>query len=57
MKIKYKNSNSISFLHTLNGSAFALPRILSTLLENNQFNSHIRVPKVLIPYVDFDKIY
>jgi len=58
MKIKYKNSNNcINLLHTLNGSALALPRILAALLENNQAKYFIKVPKVLIPYTKFDKIF
>jgi seryl-tRNA synthetase len=42
--------------HTLNGSALALPRILAALLENNQEEGAIRIPKVLQPYCGFDKI-
>ncbi len=42
--------------HTLNGSALALPRIVATLLENNQTADGIRIPKALIPYCGFDKI-
>lgn len=58
MKIKYKNSNNcINLLHTLNGSALALPRILAALLENNQAKYFIKVPKALIPYTKFDKIF
>lgn len=37
--------------HTLNGSALALPRILASILENNQTEEGIRVPKVLVPYM------
>ncbi|MEJ2004392.1 MAG: serine--tRNA ligase [Cyclobacteriaceae bacterium] len=43
-------------LHTLNGSALALPRIMAALLENNQADDHIRIPEVLVPYTGFDKI-
>jgi seryl-tRNA synthetase len=42
--------------HTLNGSALALPRILAALLENNQVEGAIRIPKVLQPYCGFDVI-
>ena len=42
--------------HTLNGSALALPRIVATLLENNQTAEGIRVPKALIPYMGMDII-
>ncbi len=42
--------------HTLNGSALALPRIVAALLENNQTDLGIKIPKVLIPYTGFDYI-
>ncbi|WP_185864623.1 serine--tRNA ligase [Blattabacterium cuenoti] len=56
LKIRYKNKGKIKLCHTLNGSALALPRIIAVLLENNQTNTHINIPKVLIPYTGFDKI-
>jgi len=44
-------------LHTLNGSALALPRIVAALLENNQTEKEgIRIPAVLHPYTGFDRI-
>ena len=46
-----------TLLHTLNGSALALPRILAALLENNQTpDGTIRIPDVLIPYCGFGVI-
>ncbi|CCG99192.1 seryl-tRNA synthetase [Fibrella aestuarina BUZ 2] len=45
-----------TLLHTLNGSALALPRIVAALLENNQSPDGIRIPKVLVPYCGFDVI-
>ena len=42
--------------HTLNGSALALPRIVAALLENNQTEIGIKIPKALIPYTGFDRI-
>lgn len=57
LKLRYKNSEGkIELLHTLNGSALALPRILASILENNQAGDHIKVPAVLIPYTGFDRI-
>ena len=41
-------------MHTLNGSALALPRIVAAILENNQTKKGIKIPKVLIPYTGFD---
>jgi seryl-tRNA synthetase len=34
----------------------ALPRILATILENNQTEDGIKVPEVLMPYTKFDWI-
>lgn len=58
LKLRYReDSNSKPQLaHTLNGSALALPRIVAALLENNQTEDGIRIPKVLAPYCGFDII-
>ena len=57
LKLRFKDENKKNRLaHTLNGSALALPRILASLLENNQTESGINIPKVLVPYTGFDKI-
>lgn len=48
--------NKKALLHTLNGSALALPRIVAALLENNQTEDGIRIPAVLRPYTGFDII-
>lgn len=57
LKLRYKNKEGkTQLLHTLNGSALALPRIVAALLENNQSKDGIRIPKVLIPYTGFDVI-
>ena len=42
--------------HTLNGSALALPRIVAALLENNQCEEGIRIPKALQPFFGDDMI-
>lgn len=57
MKIRYKDDNGKSVLvHTLNGSALALPRIVAALLENYQTAEGIKVPDCLIKYTGFDII-
>ncbi len=57
LKLRYKNKEGkIQPLHTLNGSAIALPRIVASILENNQTPNGILIPKVLIPYTKFDII-
>lgn len=56
LKLRYKKDNQTQLLHTLNGSALALPRILASILENNQTSEGIHIPKVLVPYAGFDRI-
>ena len=56
MQLRYRNSEkSINMVHTLNGSALALPRIVSALLEAYQEeNGKVRVPEVLKPFLGRD---
>ena len=57
LKLRFKDENKKSQLvHTLNGSALALPRIMAALLENNQTPEGIKIPDVLVPYTGFDMI-
>lgn len=57
LKLRYKNKEGkTQLLHTLNGSALALPRIVAAILENNQTKEGIKIPKVLVPYTGFDMI-
>jgi len=56
LKLRYKVDGKTHLLHTLNGSALALPRIVAAILENNQGKDGIKIPEVLIPYTGFDKI-
>ncbi len=57
LKLRYKNKEGkMQLLHTLNGSALALPRIVAALLENNQTREGIKIPKVLVPYTKFEMI-
>lgn len=54
LRLRYRNKErKTELLHTLNGSALALPRILATLLENNQSPEGIRIPEALQPYTGF----
>jgi seryl-tRNA synthetase len=51
MKIRYKNSQGkTQLVHSLNGSSLALPRIVAALLENNQTENEILLPRVLHKY-------
>ena len=57
LKCRYKNKEGKNTLvHTLNGSALALPRIVATILENNQTPEGIKMPKAIVPYLGFDMI-
>lgn len=57
LKLRYKNKEGkTQLLHTLNGSALALPRIVAGLLENNQTKEGIRIPKALVSYTGFEMI-
>ena len=54
MKCRYRDDNGkTQLVHTLNGSALALPRIIASLLENHQTAEGIRMPKALQPYTKF----
>ena len=57
MKIRFRDENKKTRLvHTLNGSALALPRIVASLLENHQSPEGINIPAALQPYTGFDRI-
>jgi seryl-tRNA synthetase len=57
LKLRFRNADGKTQLaHTLNGSALALPRIVATLLENNQTENGIKIPEALVPYTKFEWI-
>ncbi|MCR9101762.1 MAG: serine--tRNA ligase [bacterium] len=56
MKLRFKDGKSTRLAHTLNGSALALARIFAALLENNQTENGIIIPKALQSYTGFDLI-
>jgi seryl-tRNA synthetase len=56
LMLRHKVDGKTELLHTLNGSALALPRILASILENNQTPEGIKIPKALQPYCGFDLI-
>ena len=57
LQLRYKDKNGKKqSVHTLNGSALALPRVVAGLLENFQTPEGIQIPKVLVPYTGFDRI-
>jgi len=51
LKCRFKDVNGKTQLaHSLNGSSLALPRILASILENNQTEHGIKIPQVLHKY-------
>jgi seryl-tRNA synthetase len=56
LKCRFKSEGKTQLVHTLNGSAMALPRIMAALLENNQTENGIRIPAKVAEYAKFDLI-
>lgn len=57
MKLRFRDSDKkTTLVHTLNGSALALARIVAALLENNQTPNGVVIPKALSAYTGFDII-
>ena len=57
LKCRFKGSDGKpQLVHTLNGSALALPRIVAALLENHQDENGIRIPKALQAFCGFERI-
>lgn len=56
LKLRTKVDGKTQLLHTLNGSALALPRILAAILENNQTEEGINIPEVLQGFCGFKSI-
>ncbi len=52
MNLRYQAKEGLKFVHTLNGSGLATPRLLIALIENNQQkDGSIKIPKVLWKYI------
>ena len=57
LKCRYKDATGkTQLVHSLNGSSLALPRILASLLENNQTQEGIKIPVVLWKYFGSEMI-
>jgi len=57
LKIRYRTDDGNRFVHTLNGTAVAVGRILISLMENHQQeDGSIRIPEALASYTGFDAI-
>ncbi len=57
LNIRYRVKDGLEFVHTLNGTAFAIGRTLIAIIENyQQKDGSIEVPKALQKYTGFKKI-
>ncbi len=57
MNCRYQGKDGLKFVHTLNGSGLALPRLMIAIIENNQqADGSVKIPKVLWPYTGFKEI-
>jgi seryl-tRNA synthetase len=57
LNIRFRGEGGTEYVHTLNNTALASPRILVAILENyQQEDGSIKVPDVLIPYTGFSEI-
>ncbi|MFA5878527.1 MAG: serine--tRNA ligase [Candidatus Staskawiczbacteria bacterium] len=58
LNIRYRDkSGKLNFIHTLNGTGFAIGRILIAILENyQQKDGSVKIPKALQKYTGFKEI-
>lgn len=51
--LRYRDTEGkVRFVHTLNNTAVATPRLLAAVIENYQTKDHeVRIPAVLRPYL------
>ena len=57
LRFRRAQSEKPEYVHTLNGSALALPRVMAALLETYQEpDGSVALPEVLHPYVGIDRI-
>lgn len=57
LRIRYRSEDGNRLVHTLNGTAAAIGRLLIALLENHQQeDGSVVVPEALRPYAGFDRV-
>lgn len=57
LNVRYRSKSGLNFVHTLNGTAFAIGRMLIAIIENyQQKDGSVETPKVLREYVGMKKI-
>jgi len=59
LNIRYRDKNNkLQFVHTLNGTAFAIGRTLIAIIENyQQKDGSVKVPEILQKYLSFKTIH
>lgn len=56
--IRYRDEGKVRFVHTLNGSGVALPRLVVAILENGQqADGSVVLPEALVPYMDGVRVF
>ena len=57
LKIRMRSPGGNRLVHTLNGTAVAIGRVIIAILENHQCSDgSVKMPKALHPYLGFDRI-
>ncbi|NNC43608.1 MAG: serine--tRNA ligase, partial [Acidimicrobiia bacterium] len=55
LKVRFKGEKGNQLVHTLNGTAVAVGRMLIAIMENNQrADGTVAVPEALVPYTGFE---
>jgi seryl-tRNA synthetase len=57
LRIRFRRDKKAELVHTLNGTAVAIPRTLVALLENHQRpDGSVAIPKALQPYLGLERL-
>jgi seryl-tRNA synthetase len=56
LNIRFKDGEKSGFVHTINGTAVAIGRMLIAILENNYKDGIVKIPEALHKYLDFKEI-
>ena len=57
LKVRYRSETGNQLVHTLNGTAVAIGRMILAILENYQeADGSVAMPEVLVPYLGFERI-
>lgn len=52
IKFRKRSDGKTQYVHTLNGSGLAVPRVLAAIIENNlQQDYRVKIPAILVPYM------